>query len=82
VDKQQLPNSQNDDFVSLKSYYHHIGYLTQEPNVFDGTIYENLTYALPEGTVDDRIIHQVIESSQCQFIYDFPDGLETHIGEK
>ncbi|MBP6911482.1 ATP-binding cassette domain-containing protein [Patescibacteria group bacterium] len=43
---QALPNETNSDYVSLNSYYKHIGYLTQEPNVFDGTIYENLTYAL------------------------------------
>ena len=32
--------------VKLTDYYRHIGYLTQEPSVFDGTIWENLTYAL------------------------------------
>ncbi len=82
VDKQELPNGQNDDFVSLQSYYQHIGYLTQEPNVFDGTIYDNLTYALDDNVIDDDVINQIIESSQCQFIYDFPEGLQTHIGEK
>jgi ABC-type multidrug transport system fused ATPase/permease subunit len=34
--------------ISLKSYYPHIGYLTQEPSVFDGTIRENLTYAVDQ----------------------------------
>lgn len=33
--------------VSLQSYYQHIGYLTQEPSIFDGTIRENLEYATP-----------------------------------
>lgn len=42
VDDQSLSD------ISLQSYYHHIGYLTQEPNVFDGKILENLTYALSE----------------------------------
>ena len=35
--------------VSLKSYYRYIGYLPQEPAVFDGTLYENLIYGLPDG---------------------------------
>lgn len=35
--------------VKLTDYYHHIGYLTQEPSVFDGTVWENLTYALDVG---------------------------------
>ncbi len=47
VDDQDLMN------VSLKSYYKHIGYLTQEPSVFDGTIWDNLTYALTDEEVWD-----------------------------
>ncbi|USN59313.1 MAG: ABC transporter ATP-binding protein [Candidatus Peribacteria bacterium] len=48
VDEQHLKK------VSLKSYYQHIGYLTQEPSVFDGTVLENLTYGmslLPSSSV-------------------------------
>ena len=30
------------DETALKSYYPHIGYLTQDPGVFDATIRENL----------------------------------------
>ena len=32
--------------TALKSYYPHIGYLTQDPSVFDGTIRENLLSAI------------------------------------
>jgi ABC-type multidrug transport system fused ATPase/permease subunit len=35
------------DTTALKSYYPHIGYLTQDPSVFDATIRENLVSALP-----------------------------------
>ena len=35
------------DKTALKSYYPHIGYLTQDPSVFDATIRENLVSALP-----------------------------------
>jgi ATP-binding cassette subfamily B protein len=34
------------DETALKTYYPHIGYLTQEPSVFDGTIRENLLSAV------------------------------------
>ncbi len=34
--------------TALKTYYPHIGYLTQEPGVFDATIRENLISALSE----------------------------------
>lgn len=81
VDKQKLPNGQSNDFVSLKSYYQHIGYLTQEPSVFDGSVYDNLVYALNYEPTQHQI-EKVLSDAQCQFVLDFPDGLESQIGEK
>jgi ABC-type multidrug transport system fused ATPase/permease subunit len=40
--------------VSLKSYYQHIWYLTQEPSVFDGTIRENLLYGVDVAVIPKR----------------------------
>ncbi len=45
IDRQSIVAS-NGDHVSLQSYYAHIGYLTQEPSVFDGTVRENLEYGI------------------------------------
>ena len=67
--------------VSLSSYYAHIGYLTQEPSVFDGSIYENLTYAL-EWEIDDEKLSQIISLAKCDFIYEFPNWIHTEIGER
>ncbi|MCH2188912.1 ABC transporter ATP-binding protein/permease [Candidatus Gracilibacteria bacterium] len=109
-----IVDEQNLGEVSLKSYYKDIGYLTQEPSVFDGTVYDNLTYALEalpqplpskEGSktdidsspliggtsvpLDGRLgggfeqhLHHIIKLAKCEFIYDFPEGLQTEIGEK
>lgn len=81
IDGQALPNTRSKNHVSLKSYYQQVGYLTQEPNIFDGTIYENLTYALVEKPSQEQI-DAAIQWSQCQFIYEFPEGVQTEIGEK
>ncbi len=67
--------------VSLKSYYTHIWYLTQEPSVFDGTVLDNLTYAI-DGEVNETLLTEAIKNAKCEFVYEFPDGLETQIGEK
>lgn len=37
--------------TALKSYYPHIGYLTQDPSVFDATIRENLVSAVSSVSV-------------------------------
>ncbi len=79
-------DEQNLSKISLQSYYHHIGHLTQEPNVFDGTILENLTYALSEEELQsDKLqakIDEVIKLAKCEFISEFEHGLETEIGER
>lgn len=71
--------------TKLTDYYRHIGYLTQDPSVFDGTIYENLTYALDDNEDHENTekrIHEVIVLARCEFIYDFEHGLQTEIGER
>ncbi|MFA7284317.1 MAG: ABC transporter ATP-binding protein [Candidatus Absconditabacterales bacterium] len=86
VDGQELPNKDgSNNHINLKSYYQHIGYLTQEPSVFDGSIMENLLYGMPDNQPKQKIeeqINTVIELAQCQFISTFPDQLDTQIGEK
>jgi ABC-type multidrug transport system fused ATPase/permease subunit len=42
------------DETALKSYYPHIGYLTQDPGVFDATIRENLISAIREKKTDTQ----------------------------
>lgn len=75
VDNQKLSET------SLKSYYKDIWYLTQDPSVFDGSILENLTYALEEKVSDEKIAEIIIQS-KCEFIYNLPNGLDTQIWER
>jgi len=37
--------------VKLKQYYQHIGYLSQEPNVFDGSLLDNLSYWVRDKSI-------------------------------
>lgn len=65
--------------VSLKSYYTHIGYLTQEPMIFDGSVKENLLYAVEDiSHITDEMLWSVLKAAQCDFVTD----LNTQIGEK
>lgn len=75
IDEQKLSD------VSLKSFYTHIWYLTQEPSVFDGTIRENLTYAVWDD-ISSVLMEQAIINARCEFIYDLPKWLDTEIWER
>ena len=76
-----LVDNQNLKETSLKSYYKAVWYLTQDPSVFDGTVIENLLYAVVNKP-SKRKIEEIIRLAHCEFIYDLPDGLETEIGER
>ncbi len=76
-----LVDDQDLSKTSLRSYYKHVWYLTQDPNVFDGEVYENLLYALPHTPTDEQIKH-AIESAKCEFVYDLPQGIHTEIWER
>ncbi len=73
------------DETALRTYYPHIGYLTQDPGVFDATIRENLVSAL-SGKWDEKVIEQKLISAlklaHCDFVFDLEKWLDTEIGER
>jgi ABC-type multidrug transport system fused ATPase/permease subunit len=82
---QVFVDGQNMRSVSLKSYYKYVGYLTQEPSVFDGTIKENLLYAVDKKDlekVNNMVIEEALRKAHCDFVLNMKKGLNTEIGEK
>ena len=79
---------------NLKCLHSQIGYVPQEPSLFDGTIRDNLIYGLSE--VDENVdckdnnkyekeIKWSLNISQANFVFDqskFPLGLDTIVGSK
>ncbi len=78
VDNQKLSE------VSLQSYYQHIWYLTQDPSIFDGTIRENLLYAIHKDDAPSlhESLDEIIKQAKCERIYDLSQWLDTEIGER
>ena len=78
---------------NLKSLHSQIGYVPQEPSLFDGTIRENVIYGLfnEEKNLDnnkdlyEKEIRWSLHTAQADFVYDentFPLGLNTLVGSK
>ena len=76
-----LVDGQNISEVNVYNYFSHIWFLTQEPSVFDWTIYDNLVYALKEKPSEAKL-KKIICAAKCEFIYDFTEWLQTEIWEK
>ena len=77
---------------NLKSLHSQIGYVPQEPSLFDGTIRENIIYGLfNDENLDikkdsyEKEIRWSLHTAQADFVYDvntFPLGLNTIVGSK
>ena len=69
--------------LSLSSWRSQIGYVSQESAMMAGTIRDNLCYGLhaADEISDDRLWEVAKMAYADQFIQNFPEGLNTEIGE-
>ena len=67
--------------ISLKSLHDHIGFVAQDPFLFDGTIRDNLILGKPDAS-DLEIQDALEKASANDFVSELPNGLDTRIGEK
>lgn len=58
-----------------------IGLVSQEPVLFARSIRENIAYGLP-GATDDQIVAVARAANAHDFISKFPEGYDTHVGDK
>ncbi|MEC2158210.1 ABC transporter ATP-binding protein [Virgibacillus halodenitrificans] len=69
--------------MSLTSWRKQIGYVSQDSPMMAGTIRENLCYGLEEKQIHDDQLWAVAKMAYAaQFIQEFPQGLDTQVGER
>ena len=75
------------DGVNVKSYsfeglYNKIGYITQKPVIFSGSIKDNIDFGVCKDGVSENDINTALEISQAkEFVDKQPDGLEHQIAQ-
>lgn len=67
--------------VTLDSLRSQIGIVLQETTLFSGTIAENIAFGKPEATLQE-IQSAAKAAAAHDFIMSFPDGYNTHVGER
>ena len=73
-------NGHKDDLINYEELRRQMGMVTQEPQLFSGTIKENLLFVNPSATEED--IYNVLKMAACNNLLSRADkGLETVIGE-
>lgn len=66
---------------SLEMLRESIGYVSQEPYIFHGTVSENIAYGLPDADRSD-IRAAAKAAGADSFLDDFQDGYDTMVGER
>ncbi len=67
--------------IHLGDWRRSFGYVLQEPQLFDGTVRENIVYGAPEGVSEDDVNRAVRLAGAEDFIRELPDGADYRIGE-
>jgi putative ABC transport system ATP-binding protein len=66
--------------MNAKALRRRIGMVGQEPVLMSGSIAENIAYGKPHATRVEIIA--AARKANCEFISDFPDGLDTSVGAR
>ena len=65
----------------LRSYRKHISVVPQESVLFDGTVFDNVSYGMP--SVTDKQVRDALKAANAEdFVNELPNGVETLVGEK
>jgi len=67
--------------IKTTDFRRQFGIVLQEPFLFPGTIRDNIAYAKPDATTEEII--RAAKAANCHnFLLKFPDGYDTHVGER
>ncbi len=65
----------------LAQYRRQLGIVSQQPFLFDGSVAENIRYAVPDIS-DDEILKLAHNIGEGEWLETLPDGLATQVGER
>ncbi|MEV6930061.1 ABC transporter ATP-binding protein [Dactylosporangium sp. NPDC051485] len=67
--------------IDLRSYRKFVSVVPQEPVLFDGTIWDNVTYGLA-GQTEETVTRALRDANALEFVEDLPHGWDTVVGER
>ena len=67
--------------IHLNEWRQSITYVLQDPQLFNGTIRENITYGIERKVTDEEVISAAKMACADEFIRQFPEGYDFNIGD-
>jgi ABC-type multidrug transport system fused ATPase/permease subunit len=65
--------------LNLREFRQKVGYVGQEPILFNSTIKQNILLGCP-GASDEEIIAALKKSNAWEFIKEHKEGIDLHVG--
>ncbi len=75
-----LINGRDINEYSIESIRARIGFVSQDPFLFYGTIRENVAYA--RDSTEDEISHALDMAGAAEFVSELPNGMDTMVGDR
>lgn len=80
-DGQMLIDGVDTSKLNLISFQKRIGYITQEPVIFDDSIFNNVTFWSPKSSENiNRFYHALDKASIKEFVQNLPNGIDSRLG--
>ena len=67
--------------IHLDEWRQSIAYVLQEPQLFNGSVRDNITYGLDRPATDEEVRNAAILASADEFISGLPEGYDFNIGD-
>ncbi|KAK9425140.1 putative Leptomycin B resistance protein pmd1 [Seiridium unicorne] len=78
-----LANGTDIQDMNVYEYRKHLSLVAQEPNIFQGTLRENILLGVDADSITDEELHAVCrDASIHDFISSLPDGYNTQVGSR
>jgi ATP-binding cassette subfamily C protein len=79
----QIEIGENSPEKFIEKYPGAIAYVSQDVSLFDGSILENIAFALPDELVDLQKVDSVLKKAHIfDFVQSLPQGINTIVGER
>src|SRR5690606_23245751 len=76
-----LVDGQDLQDLDVRTVRHSISVVPQESALFEGSIFDNVTYGLPDAT-PQRVEKALRDANAWEFVREQPDGWDTVVGER
>jgi len=68
--------------TDLNAWVRHIGYVSQSPYIFDGTLAENVAFGVTSHQINKDKVLECCKMAAMEFLGDLDDGIDAYIGER